>query len=158
MRLIVCALLGLSLWGCSAQTDRHAGNTASGLTGPLRDVSPEVFAAIDRDCLQYPVSRDDDGTDIWYADYVYFYLVNTKDGDIHKGDDGEPVASGLLHSEVVAFMERQPPIPETGWRWRVKRIIRHMRDGAVVRDEEATTVDDVDLDELLRLDRAARSG
>ncbi|MBI5711368.1 MAG: hypothetical protein HZC42_13875 [Candidatus Eisenbacteria bacterium] len=148
--LAMCAALTL-LAGCSLE---HRTGAALSPTGRN---SVEVLAAMDRDCLQYPVGKDAAGNQVWHADYVYFYLVYDRDLKPFRGPDGRPLARALLYHEAVAFMEKQPEIPGTTWIYRIQRIVRHVKDGRVVRDEPARVVDGENVWKLLDRDRSVRA-
>jgi hypothetical protein len=128
--------------------------------GSLEPGSPtaaEVLAATDRDCLQYPVGTAPDSSEIWNADWVFFSLVRTSDSTLALGADGKPLAENLLHGQVVQFIRSHERIDSTGWIWTVKRTERRVRQGKVVSQSEYATLDDVDLADLIRKDRAARA-
>ena len=141
--------------GCSPQ--RSAGPSAS--LSPAGRVSLNALAAMTRDCLQYPSgARDSAGNDLWYADYVYFTVVDTA-CRVTMGADGRPLAMNLLYSQMTDFMDRHPRVAETQSQFniRAQRMVRHLKDRHVVRDDPVVTVEDFDLWAALSGDSAARA-
>ncbi len=152
-RLIVVGVVGLALAACA----RSSGDRLADAFASATPASAAVLAAQQRDCLQYPVRKLADGSEEWNADYVRYYLVSERDQKLALGADGKPVASGVLHSDVVRLMQRGT-IPGTAWTFRVQRSLRVVKDDKVVRESPFVTVDldAKELDRLLALDRAAR--
>jgi hypothetical protein len=158
MRSLFTALAGcvavLAL-GCSPQ--RSAGPSTS--LSPTGRVSLNALAAMTRDCLQYSTgARDSAGNDLWNADYVYFTVVDTA-GRVTMGADGRPLAMNLLYSQLTDFMNKHPRVAETQSQFNIcaQRVVRHLKDGHVVRDDPGVTVEDFDLWAALSGDSAARA-
>jgi len=87
---------------------------------------------------------------------VFFSLIRTSDSKLVLDAKEQPLASGLLYSQADRFMKEHPMIAGTAWCYRVKRMKRHLKDGRVLAQSEYVTLDDVDLDDLLRKDELAR--
>lgn len=147
-------ILALAVAGCGRHSGRVlAAKPASVATNTLADL-----AAGKRDCLQYPVAKFADGTEDWNADYVFFYLVDAKDGKVVKDAQGQPLATGLLAGQAVQFMTAHPEMAATtSWCCTVKRMKRHLKSGQVLSQSDYVTVDDFELADLLAKDRAARA-
>jgi hypothetical protein len=153
LRLICGAGIVIAALGCS----RQGPGPAAALT-PTGRVSRDVLAGMSRDCLQYPTgARDSAGNDLWNADYVYFTVVDSA-GQALRGTEGRPLAGNLLFSQLTDFMDGHPGIAAAQGQFGIcaQRIVRHMKDGKVLRDDPYVTIDDFDLFAALAADRAAR--
>lgn len=157
IRGLFAIVIAALMVGCGRQSSR-TGNGISAVGGPFAHRSMDAIASLDRDCLQYLVSRDSSGVEIWNADYVYFYLVQEKDGALVLDAAGRPLVSGLLHSEVADWMAERDTMPGTSWAWRIQRTAQRVRDGRVISQGAPRIVDDVDLWELLEKDQRAGRG
>ena len=155
--LLLLAVVVGSIAGCglSGQGSKHSEWK---YLSPVGVDAASIVASLDRDYLQYPVAKRDDGTEMWNADYVYFYLVREADLTPALDEAGKPLASGLLHSEAARWMEGKTPIPGTVWRWRVMRTVRELKNANVVNESPFTAIDDADLPDLLSKDKLARQG
>ena len=154
MRIAIGLLLILALGaaGCGRPSSGPLGASKASKT------TLEDLASGRRDCLQYPVAKFADGTEDWNADYVFFTLVDTKDGKVVRDPKGQPLATGLLAGQAVQFMRAHPAMATTtSWCTAVKRMKRHLREGRVLSQSEWVMLDDVDLAELVAKDRAARA-
>ena len=152
--LLVCAAgVVFAAVGCS-----HQGSGPAAALSPTGRVSPDVLTGMTRDCLQYPTGvRDSVGNDLWNADYVYFSIVDTA-GVLMKDADGRPLGENLLFSQLTDFMDRHPDVAATQKQFciRAQRVVRHMKDGKVLRDDPEITIEDFDLFAALAADKAAR--
>ena len=149
-------LFGLLLVaGCTS--DNAGKSSAAASISPAPASALAILADADRDCLQYRVSSNPDGTEDWNADWVFFSLVTTGKGRPVKDEAGKPMAVNLFHSQVEQFMRTHEPIPNTSWGYVVKRTRRKVRDGKVLSQSDYETLYDVDLAELVQKDRAART-
>ena len=101
--------------------------------------------------------RDSVGNDLWNADYVYFSIVDTA-GVLMKDADGRPLGENLLFSQLTDFMDRHPHVAATQKQFGIhaQRIVRHMKDGKVLRDDPDVMIEDFDLFAALAADKAAR--
>ena len=152
--LLLILLLGTA--GC-ARGHGSGGGPLAASTAMASATTLEDFRAGKRDCLQYPVAKFADGTEDWNADWVFFSLVRTSDSKIVRDAKGQPLAAGLLASQVEKFEKEHALIPGTSWGYVVKRMKRHLRDGRVLSQSEYVTLDDVELADLLAKDKAARA-
>jgi hypothetical protein len=124
--------------------------------GPLAGLSDEALAALDHDLFYYAADTLDDGTRVLHADYVYFYLMEGDGRRVRLDANGRPLASALLYSQVVRFVEQHPEYEDGAWTYRVSRQVTHVRDGQVVRRDSAVTLDDVEIDELIEAEQRGR--
>lgn len=149
-------ILGLGAAGCGG--GRHTGG---GVVAPAAKTASsltlEELVAGKRDCLQYPVGKFADGSEDWNSDWIYFTLVRSSDGKLVRDAKGQPVAASLLFSQAERFMKEHPETAGTSWCYTVKRTKRHVRNGQVLSQSEYVTLNDVDLEELLAKDKAARA-
>lgn len=155
--LFVMAVIVSSIAGCGT-TDQGGKSSTWQYLSPVGVDAASLVASLDRDYLQYPVEKRADGTEVWNADYVYFYLVREADLTPALDEAGKPLASGLLHSEALRWMEGKKPISGTVWRWRVMRTVRELKDAKVVNETPFTAIDAADLADLLGKDKLARQG
>lgn len=147
---IACVLL---LAGCGGE---HASLVSA--AAPASSAALARLSAAAKDCLQYKVETRADGTEVWNADYVYFYLLDANSPTAWKGPDGKPVAQGLLASQAIEFMSRNPGLERrTDWGMRLSRQVQEVNGGNVTNLPGVTWLDDFDLEELLAKDAAARS-
>lgn len=153
-RVVLLLLIAMALGACDSSRSSSVRGAAS-IAAPEMDALT-VAKSIRGDCLQYVVERRPDGTEVWNADYVYFYLVREDDGSLAQDARGKAVASGLLASQALQLMGSMEEVPGTAWTWRVMRCAQEVRDGKVTRTSEFAVVDDADLRDLLDRDARAR--
>jgi len=146
--LLLAALLG----GCG----RGEHGSMSSMASPAAKSSLAALVAASRDCLQYPVERRADGSELWYADYPYFWLRDTKSDKAMMDADGKPLAQGLLASQAVTFMAEHPELESRSyWIMRLARYEQVAKDGKQLERGEPAWLDDFELDSLLAKDAAA---
>lgn len=149
-----CALwLALSVGGCGGGGHASLVSTAA----PVSSATLERLTAAAKDCLQYRIETRADGTEVWNADYFYFYLLDAKSHQVWNGTEGKPVAQGLLPSQAVEFMTKHPELePRTTWDVRLGRQVQEVKGDEVTTLPGVTWLDDFDLDDLFARDAAAR--
>jgi hypothetical protein len=112
--------------------------------------SLETALKLTDNCIQYQVSVDSAGVETWNADYVYFYMF--KDGRPAVDERDQPVAQGLLYTQLKAFMAEHPQYPaDTEFAYQVSRQVQRMKGGLVLDTSVPAVVPDADLEALLAL-------
>ena len=135
--------IALTITGCGTQGVASVGGTTR--------ASMEAALNLESDCIQYRVAVDTAGVETWNADYVYFYLLDNDDRPMKNGK-GEFVGQGLLHSQLVEFMSRNPQYGNDAMLASlVMRQVQRTKDGVVLSTSPPDTVYGVDLDSLLAL-------
>lgn len=146
-------LAALLIGGCTNGGSMSITSAAS----PTERVNLAALASMNEDCLQYLVETRGDGTELWYADYPYFYLMDAGTEKATLDDKGRPLADALLYRQAVAFMARHPGLEgRTAWGVRLARYEQLVRDGKELSRSEVKWVEEFDLDELRRKDAETR--
>ncbi len=138
---VLVILAALALLGCGS----HSRNPASATSR----ASLDEMLKLQYDCLQYRVGSDSTGAELWNADYVYFYMLQGDHPAMDK--DHQPIAQGLLRTQLKEFMAQHPEYGEDAqFTYQVSRQVQRVKDGKVL-STSAPVMVDADIDSLLQL-------
>ena len=153
----VVALSVLSLVPCLAGCGSGGRPSLVAAAAPTSGAAIEQLTAAMKNCLQYQVDTRADGTQLWNADYVYFYLLDKKTSRPWLGPEGKPIGQRLLASEAKEFMARNPELEaRTDWGMRLARQVQEVKGDRVTTRPDVSWIDDFDVDSLIAKDAAAR--